>query len=404
MATIKKRGDSYQIVVSCGYDSHGKHVRRTTTWTPTPGMTARQIEKELNRRATLFEERVKNGGAASGSVKFEVFAEQWFTSYAEKQLKESTVARYRKLTARIYKALGAKRIDHINVAAVQSFIDNLGEPGVRQPQKKNTGQPLDVPLSSKTIRHYLSLISVILESAVKQDIIPSNPCRKVTLPPIDSKEKGIYTLDEAARFLELLENEDWQYRMFFTLAVYTGLRRGELLGLEWKDIDFDGSTVSISRNSLYTGRKGAYTDTTKTRQSRRVMKLPAALSAKLKQYRVWQLERRLKLGDQWTDTDRLFTRWNGEPMFPNTPYLWLSRFCDRNGLRRVGIHSFRHLNATLLINAGVDIRTTSALLGHSTTTTTLNIYAHTFAEAQARASEAVADVLDFSKKEKPHAQ
>jgi len=105
MATIKERNGSYQIVVSCGYDSKGKHLRRSMTWVPEKGMTARQIEKELNRQATLFEERVRTGGAPNSSVKLEAYAEQWFTNYAEKNLKESTVARYRKLSRRLYQAL-----------------------------------------------------------------------------------------------------------------------------------------------------------------------------------------------------------------------------------------------------------------------------------------------------------
>lgn len=406
MATIKQRNGSYQIVVSCGYDAKGKHLRRSMTWTPEPGMTARQIEKELNRQATLFEERVRTGGAPNSSIKLEVYAEQWFTNYAEKNLKESTVARYRKLSRRLYQALGAKRIDRITVADVQSLVDNLGETGIKiqRTKKDATDQPEPAALAPKTIRAYHSLLSAILESAVKLEMIPSNPCRKVTLPPLKATEKDVYTLDEASRFLELLEGENWQYRAFFTLAIYTGMRRGELLGLQWGDFDFDSGIVTISRNTLYTGRKGLYDDTPKTKSSRRVLKLPAVVLDMLHDYRIWQLEQRFALGDQWHDCDRLFTRWNGEPMHADTPYYWLVRFCGRKGLRRMGVHSFRHLNATLLIDAGVDVKTTSALLGHSTSATTMNIYAHSFAAAQARASEAVADVLTLgvkNQKEKP---
>lgn len=100
MATIEKRGKSYKITVSCGYNSKGVQQRRRMTWTPEPGMTTRQIEKELNRQTTLFEERVRTGGAASGSVKFEQLADEWLDSYAEKHLKERKVTRLRSLTGR----------------------------------------------------------------------------------------------------------------------------------------------------------------------------------------------------------------------------------------------------------------------------------------------------------------
>ena len=357
----------------------------------------------------MFEESVKNGNASSGSVKFEELANEWLDKYAEVQLKERTVARLRGLTARTYAALGAKRVDKITARDIQHFIDNLSEPGVKKQRVKKDTPIKELPppagLSPKTVRHYLSFVSDVMAYAARLDMIPLNPCSKVVPPPLAAVERDCYTLDEAARFLELLESEDWQYRVFFTLAIYSGARRAELLGLEWKDIDFDNATVSICRNSLYTKRKGMFTDTVKTKGSNRILKLPAGMFDLLREYRAWQLEQRLKLGDQWVNCDRLFTRWNGEAMFPNTPSWWLKKFCYRTGMRYVNVHSFRHLNASMLINASVDARTVSAALGHSNTSTTLNIYAHTFAEAQARAADAIGDALPIGKKkDKPLAQ
>ena len=402
MPTIEKRGNSYKITASCGYDSKGVQQRRRMTWKPEPGMTARQIEKELQRQAVLFEERVRNGGVASGSVKFELLADEWLEKYAEKHLKERTVVRLRSLTARTYAVLGAKRVDKITPRNVQDFIDNLSEPGVKIQRIRKDSEKEEAPppagLSPKTVRHYLSFVSDVMAYAERLGMIPMNPCGKVVPPPLESVERDCYTLEEAARFLELLRGEEWQYRAFFTLAIYSGARRAELLGLEWKDIDFDGCTISICRNSLYSKRKGVYTDTVKTKGSNRVLKLPAGVLDMLREYRVWQLEQRLKLGDQWHDCDRLFTRWDGQPMFPNTPATWLSKFCKRTGMRYVNVHSFRHLNASMLINASVDARTVSAALGHSNTSTTLNIYAHTFAEAQARAADAIGNALPINAK------
>lgn len=404
MPTIEKRGDSYKITVSCGYNSKGVQQRRRMTWRPEPNMTARQIEKELNRQATLFEEKVRNGGGASGAVKFEQLAEEWLDTYAEKHLKERTVSSYRSLTKRTYAALGAKRVDKITVRDVQSFIDNLSEAGVKIHHIKKDTPDEELPppsgLSPKTVRGYLSFVSCIMSYAARLEMIASNPCDKVVLPSLNTAERECYTLDEAARLLELLEGEDWQFRMFFTLAIYSGARRAELLGLEWKDFDFNSCTVSICRNSLYTKRRGVYTDTVKTKGSNRVLRLPEGVFDILSQYREWQQGEREKLGSQWIDTDRLFTRWNGEPMFPNTPAWWFKKFCDRTGMRYVNVHGLRHLNASMLINASVDIRTVSAALGHSNTSTTLNIYAHTFAEAQAKAADAIGNALPIGKTKK----
>ena len=95
MSTIEKRGDAYKIIVSCGYDLNGKQIRRRMTWKPEDGMTARQIKKELDRQAVLFEEKCRNGQVLDGNIKFAEFAEKWFTEYAEKQLRPTTVAGYR---------------------------------------------------------------------------------------------------------------------------------------------------------------------------------------------------------------------------------------------------------------------------------------------------------------------
>lgn len=182
--------------------------------------------------------------------------------------------------------------------------------------------------------------------------------------------------------------------------MYCGFRNGELLGLEWKDIDFNTGVISICRTSLYTKEMGIFTDTTKTKGSQRSLKLQSDILPLLKSFKAAQAEDRLSLGDAWEDTDRLFTAWNGKPMGRTTPLNWLIKFCNRNGLRRVNVHSFRHLNASLLISSGVDVRTVSSALGHSQTSTTLNIYAHSFAVAQAVAGEAIADKLRLNNKGK----
>lgn len=105
-----------------------------------------------------------------------------------------------------------------------------------------------------------------------------------------------------------------------------------------------------------------------------------------------------RLGDKWEDFDRLFTKWNGLPMNPQTPYGWLKEFCEKNDFPFYGIHTFRHLHASLLIGAGIDPTTVSGILGHSQVSTSLNIYGHMFRENQVKACNAVAEALDFTKR------
>lgn len=345
-------------------------------------MTPKQIEKEVQRQAVLFDERCAAGATGDGGMKFEAFAGLWFKEYALPKLRAKTIELYRNFEARTYAAIGHIRLDKLSPRHIQDFINGMGKDG----QNMRTGGGL----SAKTIRDYSVFVSSVLDYAVKMGAIRDNPCRRVTPPPLEHKEKTVYTLEETQRFLDSLEGDPLQYQAFFTLAIFGGFRRGELLGLEWPDIDFEGQTVSVRRTSQYTPERGIFTDTTKTRGSQRTLKLPADVFALLRRYRAEQAQQRLVMGDRWTAGDRLFTNADGGLMHPNTPYSWLKDFCGRTGQRFLGIHMFRHLNASLLIGGGADIRSVSAALGHSQTSTTMNIYAHSMMEAQARAS----DILD----------
>ncbi len=389
MATITQRNGTYKITVSCGYDVAGKQIRRHKTYKPASNMTKKQIEKELQRQAVLFEEQCQ-GNIATSNIKFEVFAEQWFKAYAEKELKAQSIARYNQYKDRVYQGLGHLRLDRINSLQIQKFIDNLCEDGLN---KKTGGK-----LSPITVKHHLAFISSVFSYAVSMNMIQFNPCKNVSIPKIIPKERNYFTLEETQEFLNCLQSAPLEYQVFFTLAIYGGFRKGELLGLEWQDIDFNYGIVSIKRTSMYTTNKGIYTDTPKTKGSKRSLKLPDEVMNLLKHYRNEQTKQRFRLGDKWINTNRLFTNWNGKPMCNSAPYNWLNRFCKNNNLKKVSIHSFRHLNASLLINNGVDARTVSYSLGHSNTSTTLNIYSHTFEQAQAKASEAVANAINFNTK------
>lgn len=187
MASIEKRGSSYRIKVSCGYKADGTQVTRRMTWIPDEGMTEKQIEKKLQRQAVLFEEDCKRGQITS-AVKFEVFSEEWFEDYANLNLKSTTYARQRQLTKRVYAAIGHIRLDKLTAREIQKFINSLAKDGVNE----NTGKAL----SRKTMVHYLSFISTIIDYAIKMDMLTDNPCRRVTIPKGGKKERKILTLEQ----------------------------------------------------------------------------------------------------------------------------------------------------------------------------------------------------------------
>lgn len=387
MATYTKRGNSYRLRASVGYTPEGKQVMKSKTWTPEPGMTERQIEKELTRQMVLFEEACRGSSLTDGHVKFETFSRQWFGEYVEKALGKRTQENYRQMAPRIYGAIGHLYLDRITPRQIQKFINSLGQPGANQRYPERG-------LAPKTVKNYLGMISAVFTYAVKMGMIQRNPCQAVTLPHQDTgKEKRCYTLEEAQAFLDALTGAPLRWQVFFSLALFGGFRREELCGFEFTDFDFDHQTVSVRRASLYTPKDGIFTAPTKTAKSRRTLKLPAWIFDLVKRLQVDQTRQRLALGDQWHESGRLFTKLDGSPIGLQQPYQWLKAFCEDHGLPFYGIHQFRHLNASMLIYTGEDVRTVSAALGHSQTSTTLNIYSHTFEAAQARASDALADLL-----------
>lgn len=380
MATYTKRGSSYRIRSSVGYTTEGKQIMRSRTWTPAPGMTDRQIEKELTRQMVLFDEECRGSAATDGHVKFQTFTEQWFVEYVDPTLGKRTRHNYRQMTPRVYEAFGHLYMDKITPRQLQRFVNSLGEG--------------ESPLSPKSIKNHLSLISSVFTYAVKMGMVPVNPCRAVTLPSLKTgKEKVCYTLEQAQQFLDALADAPLKWQVFFSLALFGGFRREELCGFEFQDFDMVEHTVSVRRASLYTSKDGIFTAPTKTAKSRRTLKLPVWVFDLVKRLQAEQAMQCLALGDQWHECGRLFTKPDGSPIHPEQPYKWLKRFCADRGLPFYGIHQFRHLNASLLIYNGEDVRSVSAALGHSQTSTTLNIYAHTFETAQARACDALADAL-----------
>lgn len=388
MANIRKRGNSYQIRVSAGYDALGRQVVRSMTWKPEPGMSERQVSAELNRQAVIFENTVTRG-IVSSNMKFRELAEKWFDEYAAVNLKRSSVQRLRGVTERIYSAFGHIRADKITRGQIQAFIDDLARNG----KNFRNGQPL----CRKTVIHHLNLLSDVFGYAVRLEMISDNPCRNIFVLKGPKKEKDIYTVAEMKQLFALAEKYGTvDYRAFLTLAVYSGFRCGEIMGLEWKDVDRESRVISVRRTANYTATDGNYTDTPKTKKSVRSLKLPDIVFDRLSELREQQHINRERYGSKWTDCDRIFVNKFGAPLYKGEPYKWQKKITEEHGLKFCDIHSLRHFNATVLINSGIDAATVSRALGHSSISTTTNIYCHAFDEAQARTGNAIAEALRFT--------
>lgn len=390
VASIRKRKTgSYEIKVFCGYRMDGKQKYQYKSYYPSPGMTQKQIEKEVQKQAFIFEDECQRG-RKTASIRFEQFAEQWFEEYASINLRPTSLQRMRQATQRVYPVFGKMRMDKITSRDIQLFITEL----LSTEKNKRTGKPL----SRKTAIHHLNLISDVFTYAIRMEMLNDNPCRRVFVSKMEHEEKEIFTIDQVKTLFEGLHSEPTKFQVYLQLAVYSGFRRSEMLGLEWKDIDFENDLIHIRRTSQYTAALGIYTDTTKTRKSKRVSKMPKYIMELLGQFKQEQDAEIQRIGSKWENHDRLFTKWNGAPMNPQTPFEWLQGYCERIGVPFKNIHSLRHLHASLLIFQGVDVVAVSSDMGHSEISTTLNMYSHMFQEARARNCEAISTALEFTRK------
>lgn len=378
MASIRKRGRSYQIRVSCGVDHKGQRIVQTKTWTPSDSMSEKQIKKELNRQSVMFEESCANGSFNS-SKPFCQLAEEWLEQEQALKLKPSSLGRLKRIAPRIYNSIGDIRIDKLSAREIQQFISYLS--------KGIDGKNRFKPLSSKTVKNYLWFISGACNYGIRMDMMSENPCKRVIVPRQEPHEKQIYTQDDVCAILDKLDDEDITYKAFFYLASYSGLRRGELLGLKWDNIDLEQGIVNVNKSLIHTSEIGTVLSSTKTDKSTRFIRISNEVVNVLRELKKSQEQKEKELGNKWIKSGSVFTNCFGDTMGYNTPYNWFEHFCHKNDFPFLGIHAFRHFVASWLIYQGVDIQSVSGTLGHSSSTTTLSIYSHTIQAAQARVSD-----------------
>ena len=287
------------------------------------------------------------------------------------------------------------RGDRISAASASKISSALHMPLA----KLFTPVPGKDKLSVTTILHHHRLLSSILSTAVKWQVIFDNPCRRVTLPKNKRKEAAFLDEDQALRMLDALSSESIQHQAIVKLLLFTGMRRAELCGLQWSDVDWEHSMLYIRRSSLYLSGKGVFKDETKNETSQRCIKISADLLDILRLHRAEQNKRRLQLGNRWQESERIFTGQFGAPIRPDVITAWVHKFTSRLGMPEIHTHSLRHTNASLLIAAGTNLPTVAKRLGHADTTTTSRIYAHAIKSADEAAADTLQDILHSSRKQ-----
>lgn len=445
---------SYSIRVHRGRGPDGRQLKPwTATFEVSPTWTEKAAKKKAADFAAVFEKECRAGITSDSRQTFQSYCDYVLELKESRGAKHSTIVRYRELTTRIYPAIGHiklkdLRADHLNTlytelgkegsgtgsahaAAKVDLVPLLKEKALTRASIADStgislravydavkGKPVSVEaakaisetlgrsldktftveknsrtLSPKTVLEHHRLISTVLDQASKEGLVPFNVASKATLPKVQKKEVNYFQPEQVAAIREALEREPIKWKTLVHLLLITGARRGEVLGLKWDKVDFEGNRIHICNNILYAPDRGIYEDTPKTDTSERYISLPAETMQLLRQYRAWQSGERLRLGGYYQDQGFLFAQDSGKPMHPDNVNVWLRNFSKRHGLPHINPHAFRHSMASLLYFNGVDSVSISKRLGHAQVSTTANIYAHVMEAADKKNADILASVL-----------
>jgi integrase len=396
MANIQERRDktgkliSYSIRVHRGRGADGKQLKPyTTTFEVASTWSEKTARKKAEAFAATFEKECREGATSDSRQKFADYCDYVIELKEQRGAKHHTIYNYRLLTERIYPEIGHIKLKDLQAHHLNTFYSNLAKPGVNQ----RTGGGL----SAKSIQEHHRLISTVLETAVKEGLIPYNIAARATLPKVEHKEVNYFQPEQIDAIRVALEDEPIKWQTLTHLLLITGARRGEILGLKWDKVNWEDNKIHICNNVLYSSDRGIYEDTPKTKTSDRFITLPPETMQLLKRYRAWQNGERLRLGEYYQYQDFVFSQDTGGPMHPDSVTTWLDRFSKRHDLPHINPHAFRHTMASLLYFGGADSVSISKRLGHAQVSTTANIYAHIMEEADQRNADILSAVFQTKK-------
>lgn len=363
-----KQGTAYRVRVEYTADpTTGERRQRSKTFA-----TRREAESALSQWGAELAR-----GTAMEPTKTTVgdLLHLWLESVAKHNVRPTTLEDYEAtIRVHIIPAIGDVPTQRLTAARVQAFY----------------GAKLDAGASPRVVQLCHLRLSQALKQGVAWGIVPVNVCASVKPPRVTAKRSETWSPDEARTFLATAQDDGLS--PLWLLALSTGLRRGELLGLRWRDLDLDGRTLSV-RQCVNVHKGGPILEAPKTAAARRLVRLPEEAVAALRDHRRRQVEHRLALGELWHDHDLVFCTAEGKPIHPSNVDRSYVRLVRRAGVPRIRFHDLRHTHATWLLAAGQPVKVVSERLGHARVSITLDTYAHVLPDMQEGAVVALGSVL-----------
>lgn len=400
--TVTKRKDGRYQAAAYVYRPDGTRIRK---------FVYGRTRDEVSGKLIELQEKTRQGiPAATSSMKLAAYLAYWLTAVAPRRYKPSTMGSYEPIS-RVYivPALGRKALNRLSPADVRGFLADFtasclcclrGVDANRAKEKRAccaVGMCCQRRPSARTIQYAHAVLRSALQHAVREELIARNVARIVETPTVPHKE--VRPLDRAEARLLLKAARAHRLHALWHLLISTGLRRGEVLGLTWEDIDLTGRQLRVRRN-LQRVKGRLIFGTPKTARSVRTIALPESCIVRLAQHKERQKQERAEAGDDWRPLDHqphelAFTTLTGTALDPRNLNRSLTALCQQANVRRVRVHDLRHTCASLLLEQGVAVRTIMETLGHSTITMTLDTYGHvmetTLREAASRMDDALGD-------------
>ncbi len=361
--TLRKRADGrWEGRIVVGYDENNKAI--------TKSVTAKERYKCLEKLEQLkLESGIVKHKKLNSNILFGEWIDFWYQNYCKMQLKPSTQAGYeRRIYQHIIPSIGKIPLKELTQNDLQLFYSNLKTSGrLQYADLKGEG------LSDSLVREIHANCRSALEKAVQENLILVNPAIGCKLPPKTKREMQVLTPDEIQRFLIQAKHDD--YFEIPLVALTTGMRRGEILGLQWDDINFATGELHIQRQAQCVDEKLVISNP-KTENSKRTIILPKAVLKVLAELR------------ETVDSKWVFPSPENSdmPRHPQTVYKRIQTILEKAGCKKVRFHDLRHTFATTALANGMDVKTLSTMIGHVSAETTLDIYSHSTEEMKQNAA------------------
>jgi integrase len=382
---VKRYKNSYTVVLNLGIDpTTGK---RKQQWISVKG-TKKEAEKRL---AELLHQLDTGTFMKPSKTTLAEFFERWLKDYVWPNLAPRTAEGYESIIRQhLIPQLGNITLTQLKPEHLQKYYSDM----LRSGHCKSASN-----LSAQTVRHHHTALHKALQTAVEWGLLSRNVADAVRPPRAERPEMHTWDEDDITRFLEATKNTPY-YALFYT-ALFTGMRRSELLALRWQDIDFILSQVYVSR-SLHQLRDGSFVfRSPKTANGRRTVALPPSAILALNEHKEKQKLERAMLGIPLKDDDLVFSHLDGKPISPNTITRAWTTLATRAGLKVIRLHDARHTHASIMLKQGIHPKIVQERLGHSSIAITLDTYSHVSPGLQEAAAKRFDDAFNtrYNKRE-----